>query len=229
MAPIKIDQVIYSRRRTIAIQIDRQGRVVVRAPLHANRQFIEQFVADKSSWIESKLKLISSLGQGCGHPAGPARFSPGMNFLYLGQEFPLEITAVQSRPLVHDRAFHLRQSDRSRAPAVFEAWYKSQARRVFTERVAHFANKYQLNVMRIRLSSARTRWGSCSQTGTISLTWRLVMAPLPAIDYVVVHELAHLTEKNHGPRFWAKVESMQPEYRIWRKWLKDNAACLEWE
>jgi hypothetical protein len=97
---------------------------------------------------------------------------------------------------------------------------------VFTERVEWYAEEYGFEVKKIRISSARTRWGSYSQTGTLSLTWRLVMAPLDVIDYVVVHELCHLREMNHSKAFWEQVEAILPDYKQRRKWLKDNEKLL---
>ncbi len=97
------------------------------------------------------------------------------------------------------------------------------------ERVPGFAARYHLTYQRIKISSARTRWGSCSSRGTLSFTWRLVMAPLPVIDYVVIHELAHLIERNHSNRFWQQVGSMEPDYAKYRSWLKENSPRLTLE
>ena len=97
---------------------------------------------------------------------------------------------------------------------------------MLTERVEFFAHAQGFKVKKIRISSARTRWGSCSAKGTLSFTWRLVMAPPDVIDYVVVHELCHLKELNHSKAFWAQVEAILPDYKTRRKWLKDNGAKL---
>ena len=115
----------------------------------------------------------------------------------------------------------------SRAASVFEAWYKKQARAVITERVDFYAAKYGFEVEKIRISSARTRWGSCSAKKTLSFTWRIVMAPPEVIDYLVVHELCHLRELNHSRSYWSLVESIMPGYRSARKWLKVNGGKLK--
>ena len=154
-------------------------------------------------------------------------------FLYLGKEISLRIVSAEGprrgnkKPaLVMDGFFKLTKSVQSRAASLFETWYKKQARTVLTERVEFFARECGFNVKKIRISSARTRWGSCSTKGTLSFTWRLVMAPLEVIDYVVVHELCHLKELNHSKVFWSQVGVILPDYKLRRKWLKDNGAVL---
>ena len=114
-----------------------------------------------------------------------------------------------------------------KAPALLAAWYKNQARLILTERTDHFAQQFGLKYRSIRITSARTRWGSCSQLNALSFTWRLVMTPIEIVDYIVVHELAHVVEKNHSRAFWSQVERMLPDYRIRRKWLKTNGRLLD--
>jgi len=123
--------------------------------------------------------------------------------------------------------FKLKKSAQPQAASHFERWYKKQARKVLSERVEHLAQKHGFEVNKTRISSARTRWGSCSQKGTLSFTWRLVMAPLEVIDYVVVHELCHLKEMNHSKASWAQVEAILPDYKKHRSWLKKQGRNLQ--
>jgi len=125
-----------------------------------------------------------------------------------------------------DGFFKLTEAAQPNAESVFTAWYRKQARNVLTERVEFFARKHGFKIGKIRVSSARTRWGSCSSKDTLSFTWRLVMAPLEVIDYVVVHELCHLKEMNHSKAFWTRVERILPDYKVHRKWLKENGVKL---
>jgi len=97
---------------------------------------------------------------------------------------------------------------------------KRQARSLFAERLAHFERQHACVPVRWSLTSARTRWGSCSPGGHVRLNWRLIHCPIPVIDYVIAHELAHLEELNHGPRFWARVEVLYPDWRRERKALR---------
>ena len=113
-------------------------------------------------------------------------------------------------------SFILRKADIPQAARLIENWYKDQARQLFTQRLEYYAAKHNLHYRQVRLSSARTRWGSCGPNGTINLTWRLIMAPLATIDYVVAHELTHLEVRDHSARFWKRLEQIYPDYRTQR-------------
>ncbi len=95
------------------------------------------------------------------------------------------------------------------------------------QQVSYYATKHGFEFKKIRISSARTRWGSCSTLGTLSFTWRLVLAPLDVLDYVVVHELCHLSELNHSKKYWGLVEEILPDYKARRTWLKENGGRLK--
>ena len=107
-----------------------------------------------------------------------------------------------------------------------QSWLQRQARRIFEERCGHFAPQLGVRVKKLSLSSAQTRWGSASADGSIRLNWRLVHFAMPSIDYVVAHELAHLREMNHSPRFWDVVRSVLPDYEVARGSLKDEPVPL---
>ncbi len=102
--------------------------------------------------------------------------------------------------------------------------YRSQAREVISRRAAYFAPLMGVSYNRIAIKETKTRWGSCSAKGNLNFHWKLILMPAKILDYVVVHELAHLKEMNHSPRFWVQVEKMLPDYRQRRKWLKEHGA-----
>lgn len=110
--------------------------------------------------------------------------------------------------------------------ATLEAWYRRQGRRVFEERVAHWNTQYGFSYGRIAIRDQKSRWGSCSRQGNLNFNWRLLLAPLPVLDYIVIHELAHLKEGNHSPRFWALVAEKCPDYRGYRDWLRQHGPEL---
>ncbi|MCK5429111.1 MAG: M48 family metallopeptidase, partial [Anaerolineales bacterium] len=122
--------------------------------------------------------------------------------------------------------FLLTQTALTHAEEIFTRWYKNQARRVITQRVEKFAKENGFVYKRIRITSAKTRWGSCSSKDSLNFTWRLVMAPIYAIDYVVIHELVHLEEKNHSKAYWYKVKKLMPDYKYRRSWLHDHGQTL---
>jgi predicted metal-dependent hydrolase len=219
--PVAVDQIIRSKRRTIAIIVHRDGKVVVRAPLKTPEALIRAFIESKSGWIEEKKAEAAK------HVALPVKkYTGGEKFLLLGHEIPLRVVDGQKTALKFQDEFFLSKNAVPKAQTLFTKWYQAQARETLTERVILYATMFGLHYEKIRISSARTRWGSCSSRGTLSFTWRLVMAPLDVVDYVVIHELAHLKVKDHSPKFWAEVARMQPDFKRRRAWLKKNGRFL---
>ncbi len=215
--------IIRSKRKTLGIEVHPGGEVLVRAPLRLSKKVIDSVLEEKQNWIQRKLAEFEKLREA--HPQ--KNFIPGENFPYLGERYPL-ILSDRARPslaLEQDR-FILARTALDRAEAVFEAWYLAEAQRVFTLQLTYYAEITNLQPQRLRLSSARTRWGSCSTSGTISLNWRLILAPPAILDYVILHELAHMKIKNHQRAFWELVEKMLPDYIVRRKWLKENGNHL---
>ena len=219
-------QIVRTRRKTIALIVQSDGELLVRAPLHATDAQISAFVHQKAAWVREKQQMLRQrAAQSVVH-----RFQPGETFLFLGQSYPLATTRPAAPPFAFENErFLLSQAAQPQAEQLFIAWYKTQARRVFTERASHYAALTGWQYQRVRISSARTRWGSCSSRGALSFTWRLVMAPLPIVDYVVIHELAHLKHPNHSPHFWQAVQSILPDYPQSRQWLKTDGHQLRLE
>jgi predicted metal-dependent hydrolase len=197
--------------------------VVVRVPKQATRLQIDALLMDKAGWIEKKLAE-----QKAAHPELQLKkYEEGERFDYLGQSYPLQLVERATRSLeLRGGSFHLRREDQSRAVQIFEAWYRTEARAILSERVNRFAGQHGFAYRGIRISGARTRWGSCSSRGGLNFTWRLMLAPLPVIDYVVVHELAHLKIPNHSKAFWKLVEDLMPGFAEQRAWLKAHGRRL---
>jgi predicted metal-dependent hydrolase len=212
---VKVDRIIHSKRRTIAVVIEHDGSVTVRAPLRISAKAIQDFVEKHAGWLEKKQAEMNSKV-----PEPIKQYQPGENFLFLGREYSLDIVQGQHKKLILDDHFKLAASARENAELVFQNWYRKQALQIITERVKYFADQYQFHFARIRITSARTRWGSCSSKGTLSFSWRLILTPMETIDYVVIHELAHTVHQNHSKRFWALVEKIMPDYKDLRKRLR---------
>lgn len=212
---VHVNRMIRSKRRTVALIVERDGSVTVRAPMKMSTMAIEDFVHKHAEWVKRKqAELQSAVTE------QPRRYQAGEQFLYLGRSHQLEIVRNARKKLVLDESFKLAESEQSHAEALFQDWYRKQARKIIGERVSFFAKQFQLEAEKIRITSARTRWGSCSSKGTLSFSWRLLMTPLDVIDYVVVHELAHIVHHNHAKRFWDLVEKWMPDYRERRKQLR---------
>ncbi|PKO08242.1 MAG: M48 family peptidase [Chloroflexi bacterium HGW-Chloroflexi-2] len=225
MGAIKIDEVVRSRRKTIALVVQPDGRLVVRAPLRVSQKIIDAFVISKADWIEK-----SRQSQVARRKFFPKRsFASGELFWYLGKQYPIKVVKSQRPVFQFQLGFSLDENALPQAKKQFEKWYRDQARLYLNERVVHYARLYNFHYQKIRVSSARTRWGSCSARGTLSFTWRLIMSPPEIIDYVVIHELAHTIHHNHSPQFWGLVGSILPDYAEKRKWLKHNSHLFHWD
>jgi predicted metal-dependent hydrolase len=218
-------KIIRSKRKTIALVVQPDGELLVRAPQRATRAQIDAMLNKHADWIVKKQAEV------CARPVPKMahKFVSGERFFFLGEEYPLDVVDVQRPKLSLQAKFQLARVAQDEAKSLFEIWYKKEARKLFNERITYFSQKHGFDVKQVKLSSARTRWGSCSSKGYINLTWRLVMAPLPIIDYVVVHELCHLREANHSSAFWVQVAAIMPDYKKRRKWLKENGHLFHWE
>jgi len=214
--------IIRSKRKTFALEVKRDGSLVVRVPQRATRAQIETLISQKGDWIKAKQELVKSQYP----PVPPREYVNGEGFLYLGQSYQLAMVDGAAEPLVLSDQFYLARQALPEAQLVFKAWYRQQAFDVISRRVEWYASRDGFVYQRVKISQARTRWGSCSPTGALSFSWRLVIAPLRAIDYVVVHELVHLQVKNHSRDFWGKVETLMPDYREQVAWLKQNGYRL---
>jgi predicted metal-dependent hydrolase len=218
---IQIDKLTRSKRRTIALIIERDGTLTVRAPMRVPQALIQQFIHEKTDWITRTREKLKSIMQ------TPARqYTDGEIFLFLGSSFDFKLARPQRPSLQFDSGFTLSRTAQKKGEQVFTRWYKERALEIISERVNQYAHQHNFNPKQVKITSAKTRWGSCSPNGTLNFTWRLIMAPLDVIDYVVAHELAHLRVKNHSHKFWQTVESIYPEYKKQRKWLREHGEKL---
>ncbi len=213
---IKIDKIIRSLRRSIALVIAPDATLVVRAPMRISLEYIQDLVFRKRLWINKKKKQALKNGP----PARAKEFVNGEEFLYLGESYKLKIAAIKKIRLGDYLFFPAKYLSKARAKMI--EWYKQGAREEIARRAILLSRLTGWNFKSISITSAQTRWGSCGAQGSINFTWKLIMAPLGVIDYVVVHELAHTVEQNHSARFWSKVAAVLPDYKIRQKWLKDN-------
>ncbi len=227
---IKIDKIIKTKRKTVMMQITKDARLIVRAPKYTPDFVIKIAVQKRAEWVQKNQEKIREKAK----RIKKKKFVDNEEFLYLGLVCRLKIISNSRTPLSLDKnvgEFLLSVDffdDEKEARELFVKWYKNHAREVVLSRVGKIAAKNNLcQYNEVRISNARTRWGSCSSKGNINISWRLVMAPEEVIEYVIFHELAHLEERNHGKQFWSLVEKMCPKYKEYRKWLKDNGQMLD--
>ncbi len=214
--------VIRSRRKTVAVEITKEGGVLVRAPLTLARREVLAFVNQHGNWIARKLAQARVKQE----ERTPRRFLEGESFPFLGEQHCLRYVAGGEYLRKENGNFLLGCDLSSRAEGLFRTWYRARAREILEDRVTHFALQMGLACRSLRITDAKERWGSCSAAGSLNFAWRLVMAPPRVIDYVIVHELTHLVEMNHSRRFWERLGSILPDYRQRRRWLKENEHLL---
>lgn len=189
-------KIIRSKRRTVALLISPDATLTVRAPFVTTLEYIRKLVFEKRSWINKKQMQILKNGI----PPPSKKFVGSEDFFYLGKLYKLNFE--------------------SRAGTI--EWYRRQALPKITERARWYSQKTGWEFKSISITKAEKRWGSCSPSGSINFSWKLIMAPPEVVDYVVVHELAHIPERNHSAGFWNKVKSVLPDYKERRKWLREN-------
>lgn len=212
------------RRKTMSLQIKEDGRIVVYTPYSTPKWEIEKFIEKRQSWIAEKLlekeraiKPVEKI------------FLPGEEFFYLGELYPLEIedNPYPRHPLeLTFGKFILSKNRIEEAKDLLIGWYKNEAKEKLPERIEYYCNKLQLFPKDIRITSAKSRWGSCSRDNRLCFSWRIIMAPLNVIDYVLIHELVHIKEKNHSKSFWSYLGSILPDYKGHRRWLREHENLL---
>ena len=200
------------QRRSIMLTVDEHG-LTVSAPWRSSERRIAGAILDAQTWILKKLDAWSAL------PARNQSWTDGDTIKYLGRNLSLHVTPDRLATLVtlrEEDRLHVTVTDPDHKDSIKTAvikWYRRHAQSNFADRIRELAPRLTVAVPRLFLSSARTRWGSCNAKGEIRLNWRLIQSAQPTIDYVVVHELAHLIEMNHSRRFWQLVASVCPHYR----------------
>ena len=219
---IEIEKIIRSKRKTIALQITEDAKLIIRVPYGVSEEVIKRVVVKHADWIRKKKEEILLRDP----KFVKKEFVNGEGFLYLGKYYKLTIIEAQSEPLVFKNGFLLSKNYLPIAKQVFVNWYRERAHEKISERVKWYAKKRGFKYNRVNITHAQKRWGSCSAKGNLNFSWRLVMAPLCVIDYVVVHELVHLEEMNHSKSFWNKVKMLMPDYEKHKNWLKKNGHLL---
>lgn len=213
------------RRRSIGMEVDLDG-LSVRAPRWVGIREIEGALAERAEWIVRAL----AEWRGRRREVMPRRWKSGAPIVYRGDELTLELhdarTLAIAADLFHLVVRHPRADDEQQVADGVRRWFREQAWTLVAARVAAYAARIDRMPAGLRLSNARGEWGSCNARGEIRLNWRLVQLPPELAEYVVAHEVAHIVELNHSPRFWAVVGAMLPGYAALRRELDDWTALL---
>lgn len=217
------------RMKTVALQIQPDSTVVVLSPAFLDTEKIKQIVLKRARWIIRKQEKIKRLKINITEK----EFVSGESFLYLGRRYRLKViktnrTEDDNCRLINGR-FYIEINEKLQGKAAASdirekliGWYSNQARDKIMERIEKYSKLLGVKPRKIIIKNQEKRWGSCSCSGIIRFNWKIIMAPMSVLDYVIIHELCHLIQQNHSPEFWSKVESIIPSFKSKREWLKEN-------
>ena len=212
-----------SDRKTTSIYIERDGAVSVLAPMPFDTDKVEAVLEKKRSWIYKNLAEWEDLNR----TRVQRQYVNGESFLYLGRSYRLQLVPNQDVPLkLYQGQFCLNQQLVTEAPELFKGFYKAKLNHKLNERLEGYAASLGVVPKSVKVMELRNRWGSCSSKGALNFHWKCAMLPLSVLDYVIVHELAHIKEPNHSPKFWRTVEKVMPGYDEQKAWLKFNGAGM---
>ncbi len=224
-------EIIKSFRKSISMKIDSTGKIIVKAPFFTSNKTIESFILKHKNWIEEKKALVIDRVK---------TYTQWEKFMYFGEEYELKYTweskIIQDKWWKQRKSsgvefdgmyFYLDKKYKKDAAILFADFYKKEARIYIEKRINFIANKYNLTFNKLKITSAKTRWGSCTSRKNINFSYRLALVPIRSVDYVIVHELAHLKEMNHSKQFWDIVDEMMKWLSLWdykthKKWFNDN-------
>lgn len=219
MVKIKVNKIVRSKRKTVALLVNADATLTVKAPFLIPSGYIERLINKKRNWITKKVREIKASPQ-----PKIYEFVNGEGFLFLGKPYRLKIGNYTSIQLGEHLFFP--KSKKDQIQEELTDWYKSQALKKIISRANWYSKKMGVNYSALKISNAKKRWGSCGRENALSINWRLIMSPLKILDYVIVHELTHIEQKNHSKRFWNRVKVVISNYDQSRDWLRDNGHLL---
>ncbi len=222
-----IAEVIRTQRiKSADVRVD-EGAVSIVVPVALPNKRISQILKDKKKWISNKILLHREA-----LPVSTKEYVSGSSFSYIGRNYRLKVNRGHFSPvkLMQGRLVVTVPKGKDQPHMIRNAlvrWYKHHAELKLQEKVARYAPVVGVEPKGMGIKSFKSRWGSCSAKGRIDFNWKIVMAPNRVVDYVVVHELCHIKQHDHSPKFWKAVERVMPDYLDCKEWLKINGASLE--
>lgn len=212
-----------SDRKTMSIYVEPDGSVSVRAPKDLEISKINKIIDLKSYWIYTSLSEVEQLNGS----RVKRQLVDGEGFLYLGKSYRLKIDKQLATPLALSQGyFILDENQINKAKTHFINFYKDEAKKLIPARVEYYKKKLGVKPKNIRVMELKNRWASMGKS-SLNFHWKLMLSPISIIDYVIVHELAHYLKEDHSDEFWEIVESVMPDYKDKKEWLKINGAGLD--
>jgi predicted metal-dependent hydrolase len=224
---LKYNIVRSARRKKLTITVERDRSIVVHAPVGTNDEDVRRAVDSKRQWLFEKLRHPQKYEV---RPHAPCKeVVSGESAPYLGRDYRIEIAETASGEIEFSRGFTIPAAHRAQRRHVLRAWYVARAKEKILPRVKERARELGVEFTAAKIVDNRYRWGSCTVRNNISFNWRLIKAPMFVIDYVIVHELAHLIEGDHNETFWSIVRTATATMEKAKTWLRDNGQMLEEE
>ena len=208
----------HPRARRYLLHLRQDGTVRVTIPRHGTVSAARDFAARNAGWLEQQLRRLAA------QPKLPAAWPVGTEILFRGEAVRIELDADDLVSFGTERV-KVSEAPADMRPAI-QKYLRQQAAQELPARVMELATRHGVNVTRVTVRNQKSRWGSCSRRGTISLNWRLIQTPVFVRDYIILHELAHRRQMNHSDKFWQEVARLCPDYLQAKRWVKQNAGML---
>lgn len=213
------------KRKTLTISVERDRTIIIHAPEGTPEEEVHKIVDAKRQWILEKLRHPQKYRD---RPHAPGKeVVNGESALYLGRDYRIEITETASGEIEFSHLFLVPPAHRAKRYEVLRDWYIERAKDKILDRVEQHARELGVEFKTARIVDNLYRWGSCTVGDNVNFNWRLIKAPMFVIDYVIVHELAHLIEANHTADFWSIVRTKTPTMEKAKAWLKEHGQILE--
>jgi hypothetical protein len=217
-------ELIYRSRKSIGIKISPKDGIIIHSPKGIKPDDIIKTLKTKSSWILKKLDEVKNIKK----TVITKKFINGEKLLFLGEEHSLEIfynPNIKNTNISIDYGKIILESKTDNADRIknhLEQWYKIKGLEIILERIFHYQPFFTIKPNVVKVKTQKSRWGTCNSKKNLYFNWKIIMAPIEIVDYLVVHEMAHLVHMNHSSKFWNFVEKILPDYKSSRKILKKN-------
>ena len=225
MHNLNIDIKKTNRKKTVSFQIEK-GIVKILVPKHLDKSRIDKLIKSKSKWIKTKLSKVDQI-----LPYRKKDYVSGEDFLYLGKHYRLKILKGKKYNIeLTDKYLKITiksHTKDNKIKRLLKKWYFNNADNYLSELTNELSKKTGINFRSVKVRNYKSRWGSCSSNGKIYYNWKIIMAPIRIIKYVICHELAHLKVHNHSPKFWMLLRSMYPNLDDAKTWLIKNKNTLD--
>ncbi len=208
-----------TNRKTISLTIERNNDIIIKAPLHATDEKVEDFFVRKQLWIYTKLEEKKQF-MDC---PDKKEFVDGEGFYYLWRMYKLQLVDnVDYKITFQKNTFFLNRQYTNIWKELFIEWYKQRFEKRVTSRIKLLSNIHGLHPTKVSVKELKNRWGSCTSDNKLNFHWKVMLAPLWVIEYIIIHELCHIKVKSHSPKYWDLLAKHMPDYEWYKDWLKRN-------